>query len=349
MTRKTPRALAFSTLTTLALATLPALAQNPMKTPRESQAASVSQTIGVTEISVSYSRPGVKKRKVFGDLVPYGEVWRAGANENTVLTASTPITVEGKPLAAGRYGVHMIPTAGDVTVAFSSQSAAWGSFGYDPKEDVLRVVVKPVEGAFTERLSYTFDDPVADGVTLALNWDRTKVPVKIGVDVKATALADLRQQLRGLPQFGWQGWQQAAGWAVANDVITDETAKWADKAVEANRNGATLRTKARLLEKKGDAAAAAATRAEAVKIANEAELNNLGYDELGAKRTDEAIRLFKMNTERYPKSWNVWDSLGEAQLAKGDKTNAKANYEKALAMTTDDVQKARIRGILAKI
>lgn len=333
----------------LTLSALSAAAQVPLKTPRDSQAASVTQTIGVTELSASFSRPGVKKRKVFGDLVPYGEVWRAGANENSVFSTSTSITVEGKPLAAGRYGLHMIPTASDVTVIFSNQTGGWGSFGYDPTEDALRVVVKTVEGPFTERMSFSFDDPVADGVTLALSWDRTKVPVRIGVDVKATAVADLRQQLRGLPRFSWQAWQQAASWAVANDALTDETAKWADRAVETNRNGATLRTKARVQEKKGDVAAAAGTRAEAVKVANEAELNLIGYDELGANRVDEAIRLFKLNTERFPKSGNVWDSLGEAQEKKGDKAAAKANYEKALAVTTDETQKARIKGILAKI
>src|SRR5687768_1191582 len=117
-------------------ASAPAAAQvKPLEQPQPSPPARVSQTVGLTEMTIDYHRPAVKGRKVWGDLVPYGEVWRAGANENTTITFSTPVTVGGKQLAAGRYGVHMIPTVAGWTVILSNTSDAWGSFTYDPKED----------------------------------------------------------------------------------------------------------------------------------------------------------------------------------------------------------------------
>ena len=139
------------------LASTPAFAQSaPLKAPEPSPAATVTQTVGLTELKINYHRPAVGGRKIWGGLVPYGEVWRAGANENTTITFSSPVKIGGKPLAAGTYGLHMIPTTKQWTVIFSNVSSAWGSFTYDEKEDALRVTVtpQPAEG-FVERLSYT--------------------------------------------------------------------------------------------------------------------------------------------------------------------------------------------------
>src|SRR5438445_7759292 len=116
---------------------VPAVAQQGLKVPEPSPAATVSQTIGLTKIDVSYHRPAVNKRKVFGALVPYDVVWRAGANENTLITFSSPVKIEGHALPAGSYGLHMIPTAKQWTVIFNSVTTAWGSFAYNEKEDVL--------------------------------------------------------------------------------------------------------------------------------------------------------------------------------------------------------------------
>ena len=114
----------------------------PLQLPQASPEASVSQTVGLTDITITYHRPAVAKRTVWGDLVPYGQVWRAGANENTTIEFSTPVTIGGKKIPAGTYGLHMIPTdKGDWTIILSSVSSAWGSFSYDEKEDVVRVPV----------------------------------------------------------------------------------------------------------------------------------------------------------------------------------------------------------------
>jgi hypothetical protein len=333
----------------LALVALPSLAQLPVTPPGPSPHASVTETVAVTEIAVTYSRPAVKGRKIWGGLVPYGQVWRAGANENTVVAFSTAVKVEGQPLPAGRYGLHAIPTEGSWTVIFSKESRAWGSYSYDQKEDALRVTVTPQAGENVERLLYTFDDVTDASATLSLRWERLRVPVKIDVDRVATVTADLSGQLRGLPRFGWQGWNGAAQWLVANGGDLDLATAWIDKSIALQENGANLMTKAALLEKKGDAKAAAELRRKADEVATEAQRNNLGYQYLGAGQVDLAIAAFQKNAKAFPNSWNVWDSLAEAYATKGDKKAAIENYTKALAMTKDDAQKKRIETELAKL
>jgi len=340
---------AFAALVLAGLAGLPsgAAGQVPLNLPQASPSASVSQTVGMTDITISYHRPAVNQRKVWGELVPYGLPWRAGANENTTITFSSPVTAGGKPLAAGTYGLHMIPTASDWTVAFSNQSHAWGSFSYDPKEDALRITVKPRPAEFEERLSYRFVDPTNDGVTAVLHWEKLEVPIAIGVDTKAVALANIKDQLRGLPRFSWQGWNQAANWALRNDQV-DQGIEWADASLGLNQNFQNLRTKAALLEKKGDAKTAAELRDQSMKIATEVDINVYGYQLLGQKKVDEAIAMFQKNVKDHPTSWNTYDSLGEGYATKGDKKLALANYTKALSMAPE-LQKKRIEEAIAKL
>jgi tetratricopeptide (TPR) repeat protein len=338
--------LAISLLATAARA---AVAQPALTLPEASPEASVSQKVGLTEIVIRYHRPAVNKRTVWGDLVPYDEVWRAGANENTTISFSTPVTINGKPLAAGTYGLHMIPTKGDWTIAFSKMNVAWGSFSYDEKEDALRVTAKPQAAEFEERLSYRFDDPTEKSVTVAMTWEKVEVPFRVEVDTPSVVIASLRNELRGLPRFGWQGWNGAAAYAMRNKVNLDEALTWVDRSISMQENFTNLRTKAGILEAKGDAKSAAELRAKAMSIATEADINNYGYQLLGAGKIDEAIEVFRKNVKDHPQSWNTYDSLGEAYGQKGDKKLAAENYRKAQNMTKDPEQKKRIAGILAKM
>lgn len=326
-----------------------AIAQPALTLPQASPEASVSQKVGLTEIEIRYHRPAVNKRTVWGDLVPYDEVWRAGANENTTISFSSPVTVNGKPLAAGTYGLHMIPTKGDWTIAFSNMNVAWGSFSYDEKEDALRVTAKPQAAGFEERLSYRFDDPTDKSVTVAMRWEKLEVPFTVEVDTPSVVIASLRNELRGLPRFGWQGWNGAAAYAMRNKVNLDEALTWVDRSISMQENFTNLRTKAGILEAKGDPKAAAELRDKAMKIATEVEINAYGYQLLGAGKTDEAIEIFRKNVKDHPQSWNTYDSLGEAYDRKGDKKLAAENYRKAQSMTKDPDQKKRIAGILAKM
>lgn len=326
-----------------------AAAQPALTLPEASPKASIAQTIGLTDVAITYHRPAVNKRTVWGDLVPYGEVWRAGANQNTTISFSSPVTVNGKPLPAGTYGLHMIPTTGDWTIAFSNVSWAWGSFSYDEKEDALRVTAKPQPAEFQERLSYSFDDPTEKSVEVALRWEKLRVPFTVEVDTPAVVVTSLRRELRDLPRFSWQGWNQAAAYSMRNKVNLDEALTWADRSIAMQENFNNLRTKAGILEAKGDAAAAGALRDKAMKMATEADINAYGYQLLGAGKTDEAIEMFRKNVKDHPASWNAYDSLGEAYQKKGDKKLAVENYRKAQGMTKDPEQKKRIDGILKKM
>jgi TolA-binding protein len=340
----------FLTLSGFLLCAGAAVAQlPPLDVPQASPEASVSQQVGLTDITIHYHRPAVNKRKVWGDLVPFNQVWRAGANENTTIQFSTPVTVGGKTLPAGTYGLHMLPTEKDWSVMLSNTSSAWGSFSYDEKEDAVRFSVTPKPADFEERLEYRFENPTENSVDAVMQWEKLQVSFPITVDTNAVVLDSLKKQLRGLPRFGWQAWNQAAQWAVQHDVDLDQALKWADQSIATQQNFANLRTKAAILEKKGDVKAAEDLRAQAMKIATEQDMNLYGYQLLGQKKTDEAIAVFRKNVKDYPNSWNTYDSLGEALAAKGDTKAAIENYSKAMSMTTDPNQKKRITDILAKL
>lgn len=323
----------------------------PLNLPQASPAASISQTVGLTDITITYHRPAVNKRKVWGELVPYDQVWRAGANENTTIAFSSPVTVGGKQLPAGTYGLHTLPGEKGWSVMLSSQANAWGSFSYDEKEDVVRFAATPkMVPDFEERLEYRFEDPTENSVNVVLEWEKLQLTFPITVDTKAVTLASLKNQLRGLPRFSWQGWNQAAQWCLRNDVDLDQALAWSDQSIGVAPSFANLRTKAAILEKKGDTKTAQDLRDRAMKIATEADINAYGYQLLLVdKKPDEAIVVFRKNVKDHPDSWNTYDSLGEALAAKGDKKAAQENYGKALAMTTDATQKKRINDILAKL
>ena len=334
----------------LVLAATMALGQAPPLTvPDASPAATVSQTIGITNVTISYHRPAVNKREVWGKLVPYDQVWRAGANMNTTITFSSPVTIGGKQLPAGTYGLHTIPTAGDWTIILSANSNNWGSFSYDEKQDVLRFKATPRPADFEERLEYRFENPTETAATAILHWEKLEVPFTIDVDTKAVTFASLKNELYGLNQFFWQSWNNAAQWCVRNDYQLDQALAWADKSIQLQPSFPNLRTKAAILEKKGDVKQAEDLRAQALKLATEADINVLGYQLLQAGKTDEAIAMFRKNVKDHPESWNTYDSLGEALAAKGDKKAAIDNYSKALAMVADDANKKRINGILTQL
>jgi predicted negative regulator of RcsB-dependent stress response len=335
-------------LATLVLfASATAHAQVPLKLPDQSPAASISQTVGLSEITVVYHRPGVNGRPIWGKLVPYGEPWRVGANENTTITFSTDVKVGGKPLKAGTYGLHALPTAKDWTIMLSNMSAAWGSFTYDQKEDAARITVTPRTAASEERLLYRFDDPTDTKTTLVLAWEKLEVPITIEVETPKVVMASIRQQLRSLAGFSWQGYAQAAIYWVKNGGPLDEALKLADRSIQMNENYQNLSARAAIVEKQGNAKAAADLRAKAQTLATENDLNLAGYRLVADKKLDEAIKLFQANADHHPESWNAQDSLGEALATKGDKPGAIAAYTKALSLAKDPVQKKRITATIA--
>lgn len=320
----------------------------PLSLPRPSPAASVMQRVGLTDFDINYSRPAVRDREVWGGLVPWGQVWRAGANENTVLTASTRFRLEGHELPAGSYGLHMIPAEDGWTLIASKISTNWGSFSYDEADDALRVPVRPEPAPFVEFLQYSFDDPSDRAVVASLRWAELRIPFRLEVDTPDLVVENLRLQLHGAPQFFWQRWNDAARYALGQKAHLDVATKWVERSISMNDNFTNRSTQAELLELQGKSAEAKAILDAALPRATEAELNQHGYTLMGQGKVAEAIAIFEDNVRRHPESWNVHDSLAEGQAAAGRKAEAIANYRKALSMAPEP-QHERIRGELAKL
>lgn len=302
-----------------------------LQMPWESQYAETSQRIGLSDIKVTYYSPSVKGRNIFGEVVPYNEVWRAGANENTTISFTDEVSVGGKKIPAGTYGLHMIPGRDEWTIIFSSNHTSWGSYYYKEKEDVARVKVKPAEHAFTEWLNYEFTDRSASSATLSLVWDKIQVPVKIDVDSKNIVVQHIREQHRSLAGWTWEGWYEAAKYCYEQKFNYDEALTWIARA-DAFKPGdfSTAMLKGNLQIAKGDVAAGEATRKAALVNASEVDMNAYGYMLANEGKEKEAMEVFKSNAKKYPDSWNAHDSLGEALLRSGDKKGAKAEYAIAL-------------------
>ncbi|MCP4202421.1 MAG: DUF2911 domain-containing protein [bacterium] len=341
-------ALAVLAIASLGIAAGPAAAQNIQGLPRVSPHAAISQTVGITDITIDYHRPAVNGRAIWGGLVPHDAVWRAGANDNTTISFSHPVTIGGTALAAGTYGLHMLPTEDKWTVILSHNSTSWGSFSYDEAEDAARVEVAPEKSsAFEERLRYGFEEVDDSHAVIALHWEELTVPFTVEVDSETLVLEKIRNDLRHLPGFSWQGWNSAAAYCLNNDINHEEALAWAERSVSIEENANNLMTQSGLLEQMGRADEAGAIEEQALTMANENQTNAIGYRYL-LQRNDvaKAIEIFKKNVSDHPVSWNPRDSLGEAYVANGDTALAIESYSKALEMAPEN-QKARIEGVLA--
>jgi len=330
------------------LFTFSLFAQQNLTLPDASQYATVMQQVGLTDIKIDYHRPGVKGRQICCLPVPYNQVWRAGANQNTTISFSNDVIIAGQNVPAGTYGLHMIPTKGDWTIILSRDYRAWGSFFYNEGNDLLRFTAKPLSSDFHEWLMYSFDEVTPNSTTASLNWDKLKIPFKIEIDLHKQILEDMAIQLTGLPGFFWQGWNQAAMYCYTNTIDLEQGLKWAERSISINKTAANTYTKALILADLNKGLESAELKTEAFTSASEVDINNLGYQIMNGGKIDDAIEVFQKNTELNPNSWNVWDSLAEAYMNKGDKKLAIQNYTKALGMAPEN-QKDRIKGTLAQL
>ncbi len=349
----TTRLLRAAAVALIAVSALPAAAkaQTDFYTitgPRLSQGASVRQRLGITDVTIDYHRPLVKGRKIWGDVVPYGRVWRAGANENTLITFSDPVLVEGQTLPKGSYGLHMLPTESTWTVIFSKNATSWGSFSYDEKEDALRVTVKPVPAEMHEALTYDLGDLQADSAVVTLQWEKLAVPFKVSVNVPEVALASIRQQLRNVPGFTWGGWNDAAIYCLEHKTNYEEALKWVDTSIQNEERFANLQTKSQLLAATGKPAEADAAMKKALTLATPLELHNYGRQLLGEKKTAEAVKVFQMNAQKNPTVWFVYAGLARGQSATGNFKDAAKNMKEAQSRAPEQ-QKAYLQGLLDRL
>ncbi|CAN5637870.1 DUF2911 domain-containing protein [soil metagenome] len=326
-----------------------------------SPAASVSQTIGISTVNVNYSRPSVKGRTIWGDLVPYGwnvqtfgtgnsAPWRAGANENTVITFSHDVSVEGQKVPAGSYGLFFTINKDNTgEVILSKDYRSWGSFFYDKNNDQLKANIKLHDIPQTELLTYDFTNTSKNSAELDLNWEKKQFPVKIEFTVDDIVMANAAAELNGPVGFTWMGPLSAANYSLANNVDLDKGLIWANQAVLQNPSFATMRVKSAILKQKGDTEQASAILKQGLAIANENELNQYGYQLIGQKKFDEGIEILAMATQRFPKSANAWDSLGEGYALKGDKKNAIINFKKSLSLNPNAATKANSEKYLKQL
>jgi hypothetical protein len=221
-----------------------------LQLPDLSPAAKVSQTVGLTEISVEYHSPGVRGRKIWGALLPFGEVWRAGANETTKLSFSKDVTINGTAVPAGDYGLFVIPQKPGTpwTVIISKDAKMWGAFAYNKDHDLLRVDVKPVAIPEQERLGFAFPDFNNDQATLAIDWEKVRLPVVI----KLATAKQSEVAIKGLEENPQSAWTQAARYELEQTKNYDAAIKLADKSIAIQESWIADWTKAQALAAKGD-------------------------------------------------------------------------------------------------
>ena len=317
--------------------------------PSASQAAETRQRIGVTDITITYHRPLVKGRKIWGGLVPYGQVWRAGANENTTIEFSTPVSIEGKAMPAGKYGLHMIPNSDTWTVIFSKFAQAWGSFTYNPAEDALRVDVKPRPGEMEEAMEFSFEDVKPDSTVATLKWEKLAVPFRISVDEPATVIASIKNQLRGVLQYSWEPLYQAAQYCVTKNTDLDDGLKWAERSIQTEERFENLNVKAELLQAMNRADEAEKVRARAMEIATPIQLYSAARGLQNQGKGDAAMKLFPEVVKRAPQS--VYGHLAQARLksAAGNFDAALTEAKTAQAAAPADQQKKAIQGLIDRL
>ena len=255
--------------TALVLAAAPAAAQ--LATPRVSQSATISQTVGTTTIEIAYSRPGVKGRAIWGGLVPYNEVWRTGANEATTISFSDPVSVGGTTLPAGKYSLATIPTAEEWTVIFSKQQELWGMYEYKAEMDALRIKVKPQAAEFTEWMAFSFPSVTADSAEVALTWEKVRIAFIVKVDSLGLTVSKARAAVAAAAADDFQTPYRAANYCLQNDVNLDEAVQWLDKSIGIKATYGNLGAKARYLAKKGDTKGAIAAAGKAIEAGKAAD------------------------------------------------------------------------------
>lgn len=300
-----------------------------------------------------------------GELVPYGYTdlgfgtskaapWRAGADENTSISFSTDVMIDGKPLAAGKYGFFIAMRESDADIIFSKNASSWGSYFYDPKEDALRVVVKLLKTSESvERLRYEFSDEKENSAVVTLYWEKMKIPFTVSVDYVKTQLESFRRELRSDKGFDSDAWVQAINFSVQNNTNLDEALQWSDYAMNAvfvgQKNFKTLSARANVLSKMGRTAEAETLMNEAMPMASMQELHQYARQMIRNKKPMEALTAYKMNARKNPNVFTTNMGLARGYSANGDFKNAVKYAKLALAQAPDKPNKDAVEGFVKKL
>lgn len=320
----------------------------------DNQKCSVTQWIGLVSVNITYSSPDVagpngedRKGKIWGGVVPFGLAennfgtakkmpWRAGANENTTITFSHNVKVGGSTLPAGTYSIHMIPSPQKWVIIFSRDVGSWGSYFYDEKNDALRIEVTPVQGAYTEWLTYDFIEKMPSYTMAALRWENLVIPFKIEADVIDIYLTKIREELKSAPGFDWRNWVAATNFCITQMVNLQEALLWADYAIDApfvgERNFETLTAKANVLImlNRQNEADVIITEAMDDPSASIVKIHNYGRQLITAGQTKKAMDIFELNSKKFPDDrFTTIVGLARGYEALGKKKQAARHYRMA--------------------
>jgi tetratricopeptide (TPR) repeat protein len=331
------------------------------------QKSEVTQYLGLVKVTIVYSSPDVAGREVWGKLVPYGlnnlsvgkstvqnpSPWRAGANENTIITFSNDVEVEGKPLKAGAYGLHMIPGQEDWTIIFSNNSSAWGSFFYVPTEDALRVSVKAAPCEFNEFLTYEFTDRLQNSATARLKWEKLAVPFKISVpNGDDLYVKKIRDEFTSNKGFNWLMAASAANFFATKKLNLDEAQGWMQSFIDRNiKYFQIYNSKGNVLAAAGKQAEADAVMKEAINLpdATAGQITGYGRTLITQKREKDAMPVFETAMKRFPGNSTALMGMARGWSANGDSKKALKFAQDALKVETDPAAKATIDGLVKKL
>jgi hypothetical protein len=326
------------------------------------QRGEVTQYMGLVKATINYSSPDVAGREIWGKLVPYGITdqnpipWRAGANENTTIAFSHDVQVEGKPIKAGTYGLHMIPGQDEWTIIFVNNTLAWGSFAYKPAQDILRVTVKAAPCEFNEFLTYDFTDRLQNSSTARLKWEKLQVPFKISVpNGDDLYIQRLRDEMTSNKGFAWQNATAAANFCAQKKLNLDEAYGWisgfTDRPVNPLKYFQLYNSKAQVQAAMGKQAEADATMNAAINLpdATAGQIVNYGRTLITNKREKDAMPVFEVANKRYPGNSIALMGLARGWSANNDSKKALKYAQDALKVESNANNKTQIDGMIKKL
>jgi tetratricopeptide (TPR) repeat protein len=325
--------------------------------------ATVAEQVGLTQVAISYSRPGVKGRegKIWGTLIHEGFAqlgygngkpcpWRAGANENTTIEFSTDVLIEGKPLPAGKYGFFIAYGPAECTLIFSRNATSWGSFFYEEAEDALRVKVRPVAMPLsTERLSYSFTEQDDSSATIALTWEKLSIPFRLSTHLQQIQLASIRAELRSDKGFLPQSWQQAAGILEQSGQALEEALTDINVAEQSLKTFNVYMTKANILKKLNRIPQADSAVNMAINVGAVYQLHNYARNLLNEKKPAAALNVFAANYKKNGANFTTNVGMARGLSAMGNYKEALKYASKALPLSPDALNKTSVEGMIAKL
>jgi len=355
----------------IAVIAMPSAMAQLQRTPRAaSPGAEVTQTVGISTVTINYSRPNVvtqngndRTGQIYGKGLPastgwsdafpnFGSgnkwPWRAGANENTTITFSDDAKVCETTISAGTYGLFLLLNEDETaTYILSKNFSSWGGFFYDESEDVARVDITSVAIPQRNRLTFDFVDITANSATVVLDWEKRRFPLKIEFEVNSIVLASMKNELRSTGGFGWQGWNQAANFSLNNDVELEQGLVWADASINNQKNFNNLNTKSGILNKLERTDEGMVVMNEALELPSANAGNYYGYGRtlIGLDLDDDAMKIFQKLNKKWPDNWLAPHGLARGYSANGDYKQA-LKYEKIALEKAPDGSKSFLEGYI---